>query len=155
MNRSTLEGEIPPGHTLLLDTTTLIAYLNGTERVSALVTRIVDEFVHPGRNAAVVSTVTVMEVLVEPLRRRRQVYRHVLDFLTNFPNVRTVEVSLAVAQEAAAVRATHNLRAPDALIVGTALAAGVRLVVTNEADWHKRLAPLAPRLSVVYLADHL
>jgi predicted nucleic acid-binding protein len=152
---SGLLRDIPEGDRLLLDTTTLIAYLNGNELISPLAATIVDEFVHAGRNEAVVSMVTVMEILVRPLRRGPGVYRHAVDFLKNFPHLRPIEIDLTIAQEAANLRATYSLSAPDALIVGTGLATQVGHLVTNDAAWKTKLRPLARRISVCYLRDHL
>jgi hypothetical protein len=69
MSKASLESALPEGERLLLDTTTLIAYLDGGETVSPIATHIVDEFVRTGRNESIVSMVTVMEVLVRPLRQ--------------------------------------------------------------------------------------
>jgi hypothetical protein len=64
---ASLERSVPPGERILLDTTTLIAYLNRGEQVSPIARHIVEEWVEVGRNGAIVSMVTVMEVLVRPL----------------------------------------------------------------------------------------
>ena len=156
MSLASLERAIPDGDRLLLDSTILIAYLNGGEPVSPLATHVVDEFVRPGRNAAIVSMVTVMEVLVRPLRLGPgESYRHVMDFLTRFPNLRPLPVDLAVAQEAASLRATHRFSPPDALVIATGIVAQVGHLVTNDRDWLPKLRPLASRVMVCTLASHL
>jgi PIN domain nuclease of toxin-antitoxin system len=151
-----LERAIPAGDRLLLDSTTLIAYFDGGEAVSPLATHIVDQLVRPGRNPAIVSMVTVMEVLVRPLRLGPgESYRHVMDFLTRFPHLRPLSIDLAVAQEAASLRATHRFSSPDALVIATGIVGQVGHLVTNDRDWPSKLRPLAGRVAVCSLSRHL
>lgn len=155
MSRAALERVVPAGDRLLLDAATLVAYLDGGEAVSPVAACVVDEFVRDGRNEGVVSMVTVMELLVRPLRHGRVGYRHALDFLTNFPNLRAAVIDLPVAQEAASLRASHNFRPPDALTIASGLVYQVGHLVTNDAGWKTRLAPIRQRVAACYLADHL
>lgn len=137
---------------VLLDSTTLIAYLDGGEAATPVATHVLDDYVRPGRNVAVVSMVTVMEVLVKPRKRSIRHYTHALDFLTKFPNLEAKPIDLVVAQEAASVRANHNLRPPDALVVATGIVHQVSHLVTNDKRW-KSIADR--RIKIVYLEDHL
>lgn len=156
MTAPPIDEALPAGHHLLLDTTTLIAYLNQGEAVSPLASHIIDELVSRGRNQAVVSIITVMELLVRPLRQKaREPYQRIIDFLTNFPNLRIVNIDLDVAQEAASLRATHNFSPPDALIIATGIAAGVGHLVTNDDEWLRRLQSASYRVKVCHLADYL
>jgi predicted nucleic acid-binding protein len=139
----------------LLDSTVLIAHLDGSEAVSRAATHLIDGLIRKGRNAAVVSMVSVMEVLVGPLRRARPEHLHVLDFLTRHPNLQAQPIDLVVAQEAAGLRALFGLATPDALVVATGVVAQVAHLVTNDERWKKRLRQLPARVKVVYLADHL
>jgi hypothetical protein len=82
-----LEQALPAGGRILLDSSTLVAYLDGGELVSPIATHVVDQLVSPGRNRALVSMVTVMELLVKPRQREIQGYQHLLDFLTKFPHL--------------------------------------------------------------------
>ena len=156
MSRKSIDQALPAGDRILLDSTTLIAYLNGGEPVSPLAAYLIDEFVRPGRNQAIVSMVTVMEVLVRPLRQGPGApYQHVMDFLSSFPNLRPATIDLHIAQEAASLRATYNLRPPDALIVGTGIVTQVGHLVTNDATWQAKLRPISKRIAVCYLGEHL
>ena len=95
----------------------------------------------------VTSTVTLIEVLVRPLRhgdaRLAQQYREIL---FNVTGLDTVPVSVAVAEEAARLRATYSLRAPDAVQLATAINAGAAAFLTNDTGL-PRLA--TPRLLVL------
>ena len=152
MSATSIERALPEDSRVLLDSTTLVAYLNRSEAVSGVSARIVDEFVASGRNAAVISMVSVAEVLVRPLRAGPPPeYQHFLDFVERFPNLRTLPVDLAMAHEAASIRATYNLSMPDSFIVATAIVAQVGHIVTNDERWVRKLQPLTRRVSVVYL----
>jgi predicted nucleic acid-binding protein len=156
VSRPSLQRALPVGERVLLDASCLIAYLDGREAVSSVAAYVVDECVRPGRNPAVVSAVTVMELLVRPLRLgAREPYRRALDFLTRFPNLRAAELDIVVAQEAAALRAPFGLAAPDALVVASGVVGQVHHLITNDRQWRARLRPLARRIAVLYLADHL
>jgi predicted nucleic acid-binding protein len=140
---------------VLLDTTCLAAYLDAGESVHPIARHVLDAFVASGRNPAVLSMVTVMEILVRPLRSQPDAHRTVLSFLKRHPNLTPEPTTITVALEAATLRADHRLRPPDALIVGTALAAGVHLVVTNDHEWRAKLHAIEERVLVVTLSDYL
>ncbi len=106
MSQQSLERTIPVSDRILLDTSTLIAYFDGSEDVSPAATWVVEDAVRSGRNPSVVSMVTVMELLVRPLRiGARTPYMHVRDLLTHFPHITLAPIDLTIAQEAASVRA--------------------------------------------------
>ena len=88
MTRAVLETAIPAGENLLLDTSAILAYLSGSERVSAVAAILIDELVASGRNPAIVSAITVCEVLVRPNRAdSATAVRIVEDFVMHFPNL--------------------------------------------------------------------
>lgn len=117
---------------------------------------VIDGFVRSGRNSAVVSTVTVTELLVHPLRAgRAETYRELIDLLRYFPNLHLRGVDFDVAETAARLRAEHGLRTPDALIVATGLVGAVPHLVTNDKEWRRRLQPLQEKVAVRHLASYL
>ena len=98
MTIETLERDLRDGERLLLDTTSLLDYFDRGERISPLALHVVDELVQQGRNPAIVSMISVMEVLIRPLRvGATGPYRHLIEFLTHVPNLRPMPVDLAVA----------------------------------------------------------
>lgn len=156
MTVTTLEHALKDGERMLLDTTSLIAYLDQGERISPLATHLVDDMVFRGRNAAAISMLSVSEVLVRPLRRgATEPYHHVMDFLAGFPNLRLLPVDLAVAQEAASLWAAFRLSMADSLIVATGIVAQAHHLVTNDADWQRKLQPISSRIRVCLLSQHL
>jgi predicted nucleic acid-binding protein len=133
----------------------LIAYFEPADRTHDVAATIVDDLIRAGRNAAVVSTVTAMELLVRPLRVAPKSAVHVHDFLTRWPNLSLLSVDLHVAQEAASLRATHNFRVADALVIATGLVGQVAHLLTNDVEWRKKLAPIKARVQVTELRDYI
>jgi predicted nucleic acid-binding protein len=155
VSESSLLRAIAEGDRVLLDTTVLAAYLDRTDATHPVARHILDDLVGTGRNIAVVSMVTVMEILVRPMRATPPGQHTVLAFLRTHPNLTCVPVDLQVAQEAAHLRADKKLAPPDALIVGTGLATQVRHLVTNDRVWSRRLATMSSRIAVVQTSAHL
>lgn len=84
---------------------------------------------------AVTSLVTLLEVLVHPLRREREdLASEYRDILLRSANLTTVPVTEEIVEEAARLRALHNLRTPDAIQLATALRAGASWFLTNDMD---------------------
>ena len=80
----------------------------------------------------VTSTVTLLEVLVHPLRNNnRELATEYRDILLN-SRLMTLEVSNAIAEQAAGLRAAHNIRTPDAIQISAALNAGATHFLTND-----------------------
>jgi predicted nucleic acid-binding protein len=149
-----LELDLPSGERLLVDSSALIAYLDGREPASPVANHILDSFVKSGRNRALVSVITVTEVLVRPLRLGTG-SATTLGFLTAFPNLTLVSVDLFVAQHAAMLRAQHGFKTPDALTIATGIATGAGHLVTNYRRWSQRLQSMRRGISVCVLEDYL
>lgn len=155
MSLANLERALPAGDRLLLDTTALAAYLDASEATHPVARHVIEELVASGRNEAVISMVTAMEILIRPLRATPPGHHTVLAFLDHHPHLTAVPLDLQMAQDAAFLRAAYRFSPPDALIVGTGLASQVGHLVTNDLDWEPRLAPIAGRIKVCTLAKHL
>jgi predicted nucleic acid-binding protein len=155
VTRARLERALPAGDRLLLDTTTLAAYFDATEATHPVARHVIDELVASGRNPAIVSMITVMEILVRPLRASPPGHHTVLAFLGHVPNLEAVPLSVEMAQEAASLRAVQRFSPPDALVIGTGIACQVARLVTNDGDWPRKLAEYADRIGVCMLRDYL
>lgn len=82
---------------------------------------------------AVTSTVTLLEVLVYPLRHRDEALAHRYnDILLSSPNLTMCPVTFGLAQEAAELRARHNLKTADAIQLATALSERATTFLTND-----------------------
>lgn len=155
MSRATLEAAIPAGAAVLLDTSTILAYLSGQEAVSPAATIVLDEFVARGRNRAVISTITVTESLVRPIRAASEsAERAVEAFLGHFPNLAVVPIDFAIARDAARIRARSAAPTPDALILASGLRAGVGVVVANDAAWQRIIGRAGLEFTLCHLDAH-
>lgn len=106
-----------------LDTAPLIYFIEGQSIYQPSLTRLFD-FNDKGGFSFVTSTVTLLEVLVKPLREAQislaQQYR---DILTNAKGIEIIDVSVVIAEQAALLRAKYSLRTPDAIQLATSIEA--------------------------------
>jgi len=139
-------------HTVVgLDTSIFIYHLEAHPRYLRL-TQALLAGIQAGRQRAVTSTVTIMELTVRPWQvDRPAVAREYEALLVHFPNLTLADVTRDVARQAAQLRARFRLRPADALQVATALVQGATAFVTND----RRLARLAPELDIIILDDLL
>ncbi len=102
-----------------------------------------------GEFRVVTSVVTLLEVLVYPLRQGNRILaQQYRDILLNEEGLTTIDVSPAIAEEAAQLRATYNLQTPDSIQMATAISGGASFFLTNDA----RLPSLA-ELEVLVLEE--
>lgn len=119
------------GKTVGLDTAPLIYFIEENPAYIEIV-RFFFEAMDRGDFIVVTSTVTLLEVLVHPLRSNdRELATEYRDILLN-SRLMTLEVSNAIAEQAAQLRATHNIRTPDAIQISAALNAGATHFFTND-----------------------
>ena len=95
----------------------------------------------------VTSVVTLIEVLILPLRTgRHELAREYRDILVRSASLKALPVTLEISEEAAQLRATHNIRTPDAIQVATAKTAGASWFLTNDAG-----LPALPGLAALFV----
>ena len=117
--------------TVGLDTAPLIYFIEENPAYIETV-RFFFEAMDRGDFLVVTSTVTLLEVLVHPLRRNnRELATEYRDILLN-SKLTTLEVSSSIAEQAAQLRAVHNIRTPDAIQISAALSAGASHFFTND-----------------------
>lgn len=134
---------------LALDTVALIDFIEEHPRFLAVLDPVfvaIDE----GRLSAVVSSLTLLEVLVVPYRAGNvplaERYEQVL---TRSRGLRLVEIDRPQLRAAAQLRAVYaGLRTPDAIQVAAALSCGCSALLTNDRD-----LPAVPGLRVLQLKD--
>jgi len=122
------------GSTVGLDTGPLIYYI---EEHPALLAKIKPFFEAAERNEfrIVTSYVTLIEVLVHPLREGRpELAREYRNILLQSPVLSAIPLDEGIAEEAAGLRARHNIRTPDAIQLATAIRGGASWFLTNDAE---------------------
>ncbi len=98
----------------------------------------------------VTSTVTVLEVLVNPIKQKdTKTIRMYRSLFFNTRGLRTIDVSQQIAQEAARLRAFYpKLETPDAIHMATAIYMNITYFLTNDS----RL-PSIPELKIIVLDE--
>ena len=124
------------GHKLLmLDTMVFSYHLSDHTRYASLTTLIL-EAIESGQVAGLTTTITLAELLTIPAQSGdRRAMREYELYLAHFPNLRVVPLDIALAREAAQVRAVTRLRMPDAIQVAAARLSGADGIVTNDKRW--------------------
>ena len=148
-----LEVAVPPAALIALDASATLAYLTGTELVSAAATWIFDSCLASGRNAGLLSTLTAAELLVRPFRAGDASVANLEGFLRFFGSIRLAEVTYPVARTAARLRAATGISMPDAIVLGTAMELGADIIATNDRGWPASLAGEIGALRIVQLRD--
>lgn len=116
-----------------LDTAPLIYFIEGHSIYQPLLFKLFD-FNDQGGFSFITSTVTLLEVLVKPLRDgRTAIAKEYKDILTNAKGIVIVDVTAAIAQQAAILRAKYNFRTPDAIQLATAIEFNADYFLTNDS----------------------
>jgi len=116
-----------------LDTSLFIFYLEDHPRYLSLCDEVFD-LLEQGGAEAVTSTVSLLEVLVQPLALgKTDLVDEYRSFLTATPHLTLRTLDPALAERAAALRARYQvLRTPDAAQLAAAIEFGARVFLTND-----------------------
>ncbi|GAB4217078.1 MAG: PIN domain-containing protein [Synechococcales cyanobacterium] len=134
------------GQVVGLDTAPLIYFIEQNELYLELV-RTFFGAMSRGEFQVVTSTLTLTEVLVHPLRLGNvELANQYHNIILDQENLIVVPVSIELAEVAAQLRATQNLRTPDAIQIATAIQGNATFFLTNDT----RLATV-PDLEVLVL----
>jgi len=137
VKRANFIKELRRFRTVGLDSSIFIYHLEDVEPYSDLTEAAFAAF-GEGTPVAVLSTLSVTELLVQPFAARQPDRISAFErFILTLPNTTLVPASYAIAKNAARLRATYRLRTPDALLVATALEAKADAFLTNDANLRK------------------
>lgn len=117
-----LSQGLPAQHQRIgLDTNVFIYFLEDHPRYGAWCASLFD-LIERGQNAAVTSTVTLLELLVQPYRDHKDELAQKIYTLTGtYPKIEWVPLSMTLADRAAELRARYRLSTPDAIQLATAI----------------------------------
>ena len=128
-------AQIPDGVTVTVDTAPIVYLLSDVQPFSGYFAPLF-EAVEQGRNRIIVSTVTLAEVLVGPLRNGEEILaKRYRESLTRAQGWLTVPLSIDIAARAARIRAGYRLKLPDAIQLATALETDSYALVTYDRDF--------------------
>lgn len=104
-----------------------------------------------GQISIVTSELTLLEVLVKPLKAGNAALITAFDtILRHSPDVQMVPITQSILQEAARLRAVLGLKTPDALHAATAMLHSCSLLVTNDKSFRQ-----VASLPTAILSEHL
>ena len=134
-----------------VDTMVFIYLLEDHPRYASIAAEVLSA-IEQGKVKGVIGSITITELLTAPAQAGDATA--MLDYelyLLHFPNITIHPVDVAVAHEAALVRAKSGLPTPDAIVLATARVAGADAVVTNDRRWRGK----CPDLQVLLLSEYL
>ncbi len=115
-----------------IDTALFIYYLEDHPRYLPLCDELFD-LLEQGGAEAVTSTVSLLEVLVQPLAQNKtDLVNEYRSFLTATPHLTLSPLSPTLAEQSAILRTRYQIRLADAVQVAAAIAFGSRLFLTND-----------------------
>ena len=152
IERTELQKELKKLKKVGLDSSILIYHLEDLEPYANL-TEDIFAAIAEGFLSAVLSTVSVTELLVQPFAAGRPERIAAFErFLFSLLNTELKSPDYAIAREAARLRSKYKIRTPDALLVATSINEKADAFITNDA----RLRPLKPEgLAILFLDDFL
>lgn len=140
-----LADGIPDGAAVLVDSAPVVYALEGSALARPF--EPIFEAVEAGRIRAIVTPITLAEVVAGPLRAGREdLAARYRAALTSSPGWTLRPLDADIAMLAARLRFRHRLKLPDALQLATALEEGCHALITHDRDYHrvKGIAVLGP-----------
>lgn len=119
------------GKTIGLDTAPLIYFIEENPRYTKQL-NVFFEGMDKGEYTVVTSMITLLEVLVHPLRKAQPVLASEYRSILLNSRLVTMETTAAIAETAAGLRARYGIRTPDAIQLATSITAGASLFFTND-----------------------
>ena len=133
MGLAELRGFLQRHRRIALDTSIFIYQIESNPRYAALADTVFEWLERPN-HCALTSTVTMMELLVQPHREsNRDRVNRFYALLGAYPHLDWVAPSLEIADIAARLRAKHRFKPMDAIQAATAIKGGATAMITNDA----------------------
>jgi len=127
---------LPNGSTAYLDAAPIIYSVEKNPYYGILMTEIW-EHVEAGNIRVVTSELSLLEVLVHPVRNKDHDLIHAYESLLTASQMSLVPITTDVLRLAANIRATQNFKTPDAIHAATASLAGCSHFVTNDPTFRR------------------
>ncbi|MEA5626282.1 type II toxin-antitoxin system VapC family toxin [Nostoc sp. UHCC 0251] len=140
---------LPSSGVIYIDTPVLIYSIEWNPEYYSLLQPLWLKF-QTGEIQIISSELILMEALVLPLRNNDTFLLNVYEELLLSENMRLVPISQPVLRQAASLRATTNLKTPDAIHAATALSVNCNQFITNDKGFRN-----VPGLPVIILSEVL
>ena len=122
------------GKIVFIDTAPLIYYIEGHSQWQS---KLMQVFLknHEGELPIITSTLTLLELLVQPLKLKRfDLVEKYEQILTSSPHIDIIELDIEIAKKAAEFRSSFNLKTPDSIQFATAVLNNAEIFLTNDKD---------------------
>lgn len=116
---------------IAFDTNVFIAVF-AQEQLGARVLPIIDAVSNKETHEIWTSVLAFSECSVRPYREANWTALDQVKLMFQMPNLTAYHIDEEIAEEAAKLRATYNVKMPDALIVATAIVKGADVLLTND-----------------------
>lgn len=140
---------IPDSSIIYVDTSVVIYTVEQVPNYHTLLEPVWEKF-EAGEISLISSELILLEALVLPLRTANVALMNAYEKLFLSANFRLIPISQTILREAARLRATTNLKTPDAIHAATALGDRITLFLTNDSQFRH-----VTSLSVVVLSEAL
>jgi predicted nucleic acid-binding protein len=128
-----LASELQAGDRVFLDANVFIYYLQEHPRFAPCIEPVFD-LIASGKIEAVASVLTLLEILVRPLREGRlDLADQYAAMLAGSDHLQLLPVNAEIARRGSEIRASsRSVRTPDAIQIATADVANARVFLTND-----------------------
>jgi predicted nucleic acid-binding protein len=140
---------LPSSGTIYLDSVVLIYTIESKPEYYSLLQPLWSKF-YTGEIQIISSELTLMEVLVLPLRNGNNFLVADYEQLLLSSSIQLIPISQSILRQAANLRATSNLKTPDAIHAATALSVSCQQFITHDKGFRN-----VPSLPVVILSEIL
>lgn len=125
------------GKRVFIDTAPFIYFIEKNHRYHQLIKHVIT-LLDNRQTTGFTSTITLLEVLVMPLREGKpKTAAQYKAVLLDSPGLTALEITHDISELAAGLRARHGLRTPDAIQLASALTAKADYFLTNDAALKK------------------
>jgi len=143
-----LDNDLQGVKTIFLDTAPIIYFIENHPQFADIVEVFIEQL-DQGNIQAVISPVTVAESLVNPFKEQDQrLQQDFIDFMLRQQSILMKETDVNISIKAAQLKASYNLKLPDALQVATAIVTGCDSFLTND----KKLSRIS-ELQILVISD--
>ena len=134
-----------------LDTPIFIYHMEANP-VYLPITKLIFSSIAHGKQQAITSVISLMEINVHPFRQGREdVARKYETLLINYPNLKICDITREIVRQAARLRANYRLHSADALQVASCMVNGAQVFITND----RQITCLNQLIDVLILDDLL
>lgn len=125
------------GQKICIDTAPIIYFIEHQVVYRNIIRPVFSE-IDSGNIEAITSTITLLEVLVHPLRTGDETLaKKYRDILLSSESLTTFEISHEVSEMASSLRAKYSIRTPDAIQIAVGILYGASRFLTNDPNLKK------------------